>query len=70
MSSTVASNQAQIIINIAFGIAATGISIITIWQGHRAWKLWHAHHCHIKVSQGPLIAPFAVIDVAYPLRRP
>lgn len=40
MSSLAASNQSQIIINITFGIVATVISITTIWQGHRAWRLW------------------------------
>lgn len=45
MASSAVSNQAQIITNIAFGIAATTISIITVWQGHRAWRLWQEHCC-------------------------
>lgn len=57
MSSSMNSNQAQIITNIAFGFVATGISIITVWQGHRAWKLWHDHHHHIKTCQGSYHQP-------------
>ncbi|KAM0806033.1 hypothetical protein BDR22DRAFT_196125 [Usnea florida] len=45
MSPSAASDQSQIITNIAFGIAATFISIVTVWQGHRAWRLWYDHCC-------------------------
>ncbi|MCJ1226625.1 hypothetical protein MMC12_003278 [Toensbergia leucococca] len=33
---------------VVFGILALIASIVTIWQGHRAWKIWqdHYHHQH------------------------
>ena len=40
-SSTVTS---EVIVNIVFGIFATLISAVTIYQGHRLWKLWKRHH--------------------------
>jgi len=54
MSSPIASGQSQTITNIAFGIVATGIGIFTLWQGHRAWKMWHKHHRQSDASSGPI----------------
>ncbi|KAL8792979.1 MAG: hypothetical protein Q9195_004383 [Heterodermia aff. obscurata] len=31
----------EIIVNIIFGIFALAVGIISIWQGHRQWRLWH-----------------------------
>ena len=42
MASAIASSQTQTITNIAFGFAATGLSILTIWQGRRAWRVWQS----------------------------
>ncbi|CAF9930316.1 MAG: hypothetical protein ALECFALPRED_004576 [Alectoria fallacina] len=39
MSSSASSNSTQIITNVVFGITATVISIVTVWQGHRVWKM-------------------------------
>ena len=43
MSSSASSNSTEIITNAVFGITATAISVVTVWQGHRAWKLWREH---------------------------
>ncbi|CAD6567016.1 MAG: hypothetical protein ASARMPREDX12_009218 [Alectoria sarmentosa] len=43
MSSSASSNSAQIITSVVFGITATVISIVTVWQGHRVWKMWREH---------------------------
>ena len=43
MSSPISSSQSQTITNIAFGIIATVIGVFTLWQGHRAWKMWREH---------------------------
>ena len=48
MSWSTASSGSQF----AFGILAIGISIITIWQGHRFWKVWKKHHNQLGVSAG------------------
>lgn len=34
-------NFKEIIVNIIFGIFALAIGVISIWQGHRQWRLWH-----------------------------
>lgn len=48
MSWSTASSGSQI----AFGILAIGISIVTIWQGQRFWKLWKEHYSQLAVSTG------------------
>ena len=39
-ASSMASNSTQSLITLVFGITATTISIITIWQGYKFWKTW------------------------------
>lgn len=39
-----ASSTTQNVGTIVFGITATLISAITVWQGHRAWKIWRERH--------------------------
>jgi hypothetical protein len=40
---SLASNTTQTIVTIIFGITATAISGVTIYQGRRAWQMWHEH---------------------------
>ena len=35
------SNSSQSVITLVFGLIATIISIITVWQGYKFWKTWH-----------------------------
>ena len=30
----------DLVINIAFGLVAFIIGVVTIWQGRRAWRIW------------------------------
>ncbi|KAF6235062.1 hypothetical protein HO173_006689 [Letharia columbiana] len=43
MSSSASSNSTETVTNIVFGVTATTISIVTVWQGHRVWKMWHEY---------------------------
>ncbi|KAM0806035.1 hypothetical protein BDR22DRAFT_884437 [Usnea florida] len=43
MSSSASSNTTEIAINVVFGITATIISIVTVWQGHKVWKMWRGY---------------------------
>ena len=43
-SSSYSSNE--IIVNTIFGICALAIGIISLWQGHRQWRLWHPVQRH------------------------
>ncbi|CAF9933742.1 hypothetical protein IMSHALPRED_009461 [Imshaugia aleurites] len=43
MSSSASSNFIQTVINVIFGITATAIGMLTVWQGHRVWKMWREH---------------------------
>ena len=54
MPSSVASSTVQVITIIVFGIIATVVSGLTVWQGHKVWKLWKEHHreCAKKYETG------------------
>lgn len=45
-----ASSTTQNVGTVVFGITATCISAITIWQGHRAWKLHRQSHASTDVN--------------------
>ena len=34
------SSSTEVVVNTVFGLSATAISGLTIYQGHRMWKLW------------------------------
>lgn len=40
MSSAITQN----ITNVVFGITATVVGGLGLWQGHRAWRMWRDHH--------------------------
>ena len=44
MSSSASSNSTQTITNVVFGLTATAISVVTVWQGHKVWKMWREHN--------------------------
>ena len=76
MSSPLASSQSQTITNIAFGVVASCIGTYTLWQGHRAWKMWQKHRCRVDLSSGLSPAPhpdvilMELTDVELGLRDP
>lgn len=37
------SSATEIVLSIIFGVMATTISGVTLWQGHRFWKIWREH---------------------------
>ena len=39
-------SSSEIVVNVIFGTCALAIGIISIWQGHRAWRLWHPVQRH------------------------
>lgn len=43
MATPLASNVAQTATNIIFGLTATLIGFVTVWQGHKAWTIWRDH---------------------------
>ncbi|MCJ1278006.1 hypothetical protein MMC21_005820 [Puttea exsequens] len=43
MPFSASSLPSDIIISIVFGIVATITGVVTVYQGHRAWKLWLDH---------------------------
>lgn len=57
-SSLYSSNE--IVVNVIFGICALAIGIISIWQGHRAWRLWHPVQRHGTYELEGSWAPFTV----------
>lgn len=44
MTSPMASSTTQTISTVVFGIVAIFISIITVWQSYKAWRLWLDHN--------------------------
>jgi len=42
-------------INTVFGIFAVLASAITIWQGHKTWKMWREHHLHRHAQTSMLV---------------
>ena len=50
-------NSTQTITNLIFGLTATIISVVTVWQGHRVWKMWREHHAPDQESVAPGIDP-------------
>ena len=38
------SSSSETIINVVFGVCAVAIGMISIWQSHKAWKIWHANY--------------------------
>ena len=40
--SPLSASSSQTIIAIVFGLSALAIGIITVYQSHKAWKIWHA----------------------------
>ena len=50
--SSAPSSFSEIIIAIVFGLCAFAIGMITIWQSHKAWKIWHATYGHDIPAQG------------------
>ena len=43
MTQPMESTATQTIATIAFGVTATLISVITVWQGRRAWRRLYGH---------------------------
>ncbi|KAL9628804.1 MAG: hypothetical protein Q9164_007139 [Protoblastenia rupestris] len=37
----------EIVVTIVFGITATAIGGLTVWQAHRSWKLWKEHRSRL-----------------------
>ena len=52
MSSPASSSSTETIINVVFGLTATAISIVTVWQGRKAWKIWRQY----TRNQGNIVA--------------
>lgn len=39
-----ASSSTQSIITLVFGVTATAVSAVTVWQGRKFWRVWHNRH--------------------------
>lgn len=42
-TTSASSDTTQTAVNIVFGLTATAIGGVTIWQGYKSWKTWHGH---------------------------
>lgn len=40
-ASLMAYSSTQAVLALVFGATATGISIVTVWQGYKFWETWH-----------------------------
>ena len=43
LPSTASTTTTEVIVDIVFGISATVVSAVTVYQGQRLWKLWMEH---------------------------
>ncbi len=46
-----ASSSTQSIITLVFGVTATAISAVTVWQGRKFWRWWHDRHGAQKIEE-------------------
>lgn len=44
MAQAVASLSAEVVTNIAFGMVAAMLSLISVWQGRHLWATWREQH--------------------------
>ena len=43
MASALSSTTAQTIATIVFGVIATILAGVTVWQSYKAWSIWQGH---------------------------
>lgn len=53
MRPSIESNDVQTITNIVFGLTATSISIVTLCQGCKAWKIWRGYRQRDDATSNP-----------------
>lgn len=73
---SLASNTTQTFVTIIFGATATVISGVTIYQGHRTWRMWQEHQ---RQQQAPdlepgnhgseSLAPFSMMVIGQPVQE-
>ena len=51
MTMSPSSISTDMITSIAFGLTASIIGLVTLWQGYRAWTIWHDHR-HDQLGKG------------------
>ena len=54
------SNSTDVSTNVVFGIFAVVGSLATIWQGHKAWKLWQQHVVHNERSKLTCVVEYSI----------
>ncbi|KAL8733245.1 MAG: hypothetical protein Q9166_002262 [cf. Caloplaca sp. 2 TL-2023] len=47
----------EIAVNVVFGIFATGLGFITLWQAHRLWRTLHQHNPAADVQNDASMTP-------------
>ena len=65
-SSSISSSSSQTITTVTFGLCAFVIGLVTVWQSHKAWKIWHANYQHATPAQGKIQRGIAILGCSLP----